>query len=84
MQWMREHRDEGFTLVKLADGVGVRFPTLSRMLGQETMPVRHHAYLVSRGVPVHLLPRAEDKKPGRKPLPPRIPHDEAMAAFRCA
>lgn len=81
--WLREHREQGFTLAKLAAGARIHLSCLSRMFDQDTMPVRHHAYLVSRGVPAELLPRAEDKRPGRKPSPPRIPHDEAMAAFRC-
>jgi len=78
---MRRH---DVTFTALAEGYDIHFSQLSRLCGQDTMPTRHHAYLVERGIPEDLLPLALDQKPGPKPRPKPIPHDVAMAAFRGA
>lgn len=77
--WMRRN---DVTFTSLADGYELHFSQLARLCGQETMPTRHHAYLVGQSIPVELLPLALDQKPGPKPRPKPIPHDVAMAAFR--
>lgn len=79
--WIRSNET---TLTKLALDAGIGVSRLSRMLGQETMPKRHHAFLRSQGIPANFLPRAEDQKRGPKPRPAFIPNAEAMAAFRGA
>lgn len=78
-RWMRR---TGTTFVALAEGAGVTGAQMSKLCGQETMPVRHHSHLVKKGVPSALLPRPEDQRPGPKPRPACIPNAEAMAAFR--
>lgn len=52
---------------------------VSKLCGQDTMPVTRHRQLVEQGVPVELLPAPMDIKPGPKP---RSVHDEFQAAFR--
>lgn len=78
-RWMRRTRT---TFVALAEGSNVTGAQMSKLCGQETMPVRHHHHLVAHGVPAALLPRPEDQRPGPKPRPACIPNSEAMNAFR--
>ena len=40
---------------------------VSSLCRGETMPTRRHAELVALGIPVELLPRPEDIKPGPRP-----------------
>lgn len=78
-RWMHRTRT---TFVTLAKGSGVTGAQMSKLCGQETMPIRHHLHLVKQGVPVSLLPRPEDLRPGRRALPRPITHEIAMSAFR--
>jgi len=80
-RWMRRTNT---TFVALAENSGVTGAQMSKLCGQETMPVRHHRYLVQLGVPATLLPRPEDHRPGRRSHPRPITHEIAMAAFRGA
>lgn len=73
--WMRRL---GHTYKAWGRLVGVSGHALSKLCGQETMPVHRHAQLRELGVPVDLLPKALDIKPGPKP---RTPHNEFMTAF---
>lgn len=74
--WMRR---TGQTFKAWGSLVGVSGHALSKLVGQETMPVRRHEQLVCLGVPVELLPLPLDIKPGPKP---KAPQSEFMAAFR--
>ena len=55
------------TLQSLADLIGITHGALSQALGGERMPVRNHEVLIAAGIPAHLLPRAEDIRPGPRP-----------------
>lgn len=74
--WMRRL---GHTYKAWGRTVGVSGHALSKLCGQETMPVRRHEQLMELGVPRELLPSPFDQKPGPKP---RAHHNEFMAAFR--
>ena len=55
------------TITALAARIGISQGALSWGLKKDTMPVDSHKILVEAGVPVELLPRPEDVRPGPKP-----------------
>ncbi len=76
--WCEEH---DITMPAIAAELGIRSEGAVRKFFQsETMPAAHHARLVELGFPADLLPRGEDRKPGRQPKVPRWPGLDVHAA----
>lgn len=63
--WMKR---SGWTYVSLGALVGITGVSAKRHLHNDTIPTCRYA-VWGKTVPVDLLPRAADLRPGRKPLP---------------
>ena len=74
--WM--HR-AGQTYTRMGAALDVTPNAVSKLLGNETIPVQRHKQFLALGVPEELLPQPLDIKPGPKP---RTVHDEFSAAYR--
>ncbi|MDL2279046.1 hypothetical protein LJC15_00080 [Desulfovibrio sp. OttesenSCG-928-G11] len=66
--WLKR---SGNTVVGLASVAGVSVPTLSRRLRDEAMPIDMHKLLTDYGVPLEVLPPADDAKRGPRFRSPR-------------
>lgn len=69
-KWLHAH---DITLAALGKALGVSETRARELIFVETMPTLLHARARALGIPMELLPRALDKKPGPKPKVPRFP-----------
>jgi hypothetical protein len=60
----------GITYASLGKALGITGNGVQRLLQGTRMPVARHHELHELGLPPHLLPPAQDVRPGRKPRAP--------------
>ena len=77
--WMN-HAERQITFLAIAEQLDIAESTARKHLKSETIPTSHYRKLIALGFPPELLPRAEDKVPGRKRKVPRFPGLQAFEA----